>query len=167
MGECSAGPPAVVAALDGGPAAALFTVCRAFTRVDSVEVTVPDEAVGAGDVRAVLHWPALFAAVPYGRPEVVVLPPAEVDVVTSADLGRDLLRLDAGTDVVVDLSGLVRCSASGVLVLVGAQRRFAQGGGSLRLRAPSPAFVRVLEGCGLADHFVLERPLDVPGRCWP
>ncbi len=65
-------------------------------------------------------------------------------------------QLEAGSDVVVDLSGLGFVDSSGLGVLVGALKRFGAGGHALSLRAPTASFHRVLETTGLSKAFVVE-----------
>jgi anti-sigma B factor antagonist len=55
--------------------------------------------------------------------------------------------------IVVDLSGVTFCDASGLAVLIGAGRRAWLLGGALRLAAPAPAVTAVLRLTGLDVYF--------------
>lgn len=55
--------------------------------------------------------------------------------------------------IVVDLSGVTFCDASGLAVLVGTDRRARLHDGVLRLAAPSPPVATILRLTGLDLHF--------------
>ena len=55
--------------------------------------------------------------------------------------------------MVVDLSGVTFCDASGLAVLIGIRRRAGLLGGVLRLAAPAPPVVAVLRLTGLDLQF--------------
>jgi anti-anti-sigma factor len=83
---------------------------------------------------------------------VVVTAPAEVDVVSVADLGRRLKAACGSTDVItVDMTATRFCDASGVGALLRAGKLAKASGGELRLAASSPAVLRVLKLTGLAQ----------------
>ena len=63
-----------------------------------------------------------------------------------------LLQPDASR-IVVDLSGVTSCDASGLAVLVGTSRRARLLGGVLRLAAPAPPVEAVLRLTGLDSRF--------------
>jgi anti-anti-sigma factor len=63
-----------------------------------------------------------------------------------------LLRPDASR-LIVDLSGVTFCDASGLAVLVGVARRAGLLGGVLRLAAPAPLMFTVLRLTGLDSRF--------------
>jgi len=63
-----------------------------------------------------------------------------------------LLRPGASR-LVVDLSGVTFCDASGLAVLVGVARRVGLLGGVLRLAAPTPLVSTVLRLTGLDSRF--------------
>ena len=65
-----------------------------------------------------------------------------------------VLRPGAG-NLVVDLSGVTFCDASGLAVLIGTGRRAGRLGGVLRLAAPTPSVLEVIHSLGL------HRKLDV------
>jgi len=75
---------------------------------------------------------------------------ASVPVLREQLLG--LLRPDASR-IVIDLSGVTFCDASGLAVLVGLSRRAALLGGVLRLAAPAPLMATVLRLTGLYSRF--------------
>jgi anti-sigma B factor antagonist len=55
--------------------------------------------------------------------------------------------------LVIDLSGVSFCDASGLAVLVGTARRAGLLGGALRLAAPAPSVAAALRAGGLDRHF--------------
>jgi anti-anti-sigma factor len=65
---------------------------------------------------------------------------------------REVLGPDASR-MVVDLSGVTFCDASGLAVLIGIRRRAGLLGGVLRLAAPAPPVVAVLRLTGLDLQF--------------
>ncbi|MFI5063347.1 MAG: STAS domain-containing protein [Streptosporangiales bacterium] len=65
---------------------------------------------------------------------------------------QGLLR-PGSSRVVVDLSRVSSCDASGLAVLIGAGRRARLLGGFVRLAAVSPEAARVLQRTGLHRHF--------------
>jgi anti-anti-sigma factor len=81
----------------------------------------------------------------------------ELDITNSPALRDQLLGLlrRSSSRLVLDLSKVTYCDASGLAVLVGTGRRARLLGGSLRLAATSPQVEEVLQTTGL------HRPLDV------
>ncbi|MEV0200967.1 STAS domain-containing protein [Nonomuraea sp. NPDC050691] len=75
----------------------------------------------------------------------------EIDIFTSHALRQRLMRaLPTGADLlVVDLSAVSFCDASGLGVLVGIQRRARPRGVTLTLKAPRPLMARLLRITGL------------------
>ncbi|HEX9357316.1 MAG TPA: STAS domain-containing protein [Streptosporangiaceae bacterium] len=65
-----------------------------------------------------------------------------------------LLRPDAGR-LVLDLSRVTFCDASGLAVLIGTSHRARRLGGFLRLAAVSPQVDRVLDLTGLRRHLTV------------
>ncbi len=63
-----------------------------------------------------------------------------------------------GRRLVVDLSEVEHLSAAALAVLVAAHRRLRDGGGSLVVRRPSPAVVRVLRVSGLHRVILVDPP---------
>ena len=84
----------------------------------------------------------------------------ELDVNTSAELREHIIGvLDAGTQhLVVDLAALEFIDSTGLGVLVGAQKRLAQRGGTMTLRSPRPAAMKVFATTGLDQVFDVEVP---------
>lgn len=79
----------------------------------------------------------------------------ELDIACAAALREQLLgllRLHAAR-LVIDLSGVSYCDASGLAVLVGTGRRAELLGGELRLAAPRPAVDSALRVMGLHRRF--------------
>ncbi len=79
----------------------------------------------------------------------------ELDIACAAPLREQLLsllRLRAAR-LVIDLSGVSYCDASGMAVLVGTGRRAELLGGMLRLAAPRPAVASALRVIGLHRRF--------------
>jgi anti-anti-sigma factor len=72
-----------------------------------------------------------------------------------------LLRAGASR-LVVDLSKVSMCDASGLAVLVGVSRRARRLGGFLRLAAVSPQAGRVLHSTGLDRHLPVSPPSTQP-----
>jgi anti-anti-sigma factor len=64
---------------------------------------------------------------------------------------------DASRPVAIDLRDVSFIDSSGIEALVAARRDAERAGGSVVLRAPSAAVVRVLEVTGLDDVFRIER----------
>jgi anti-anti-sigma factor len=89
----------------------------------------------------------------------------------------DVLHRGAGL-LVLDLSHVLSCDASGLAVLIGTQRRARLLGSVVRLAAPSPPVTKLLHSTGLDRSFTIcpdlsgalatewykpDRPLPVPG----
>jgi anti-anti-sigma regulatory factor len=163
LGEQSPGPEPVRAALDGSPLAALFTVARAFSEVSQVSVGW-GAASGAAGGPVLGEWSQrcvdLLAADLFDLPLVVVESPAHLDSVSIPALERELADLQVNADVVVDLAAVVSCRLPAVVVLDAARQRFTGGGGSFRLRGPTPVVWRLLRSCGMADRFAVESLTD-------
>ncbi|GII53493.1 anti-sigma factor antagonist [Planotetraspora thailandica] len=86
----------------------------------------------------------------------------EIDIATSPAL-RMRLRdaLQRSEDVLIlDLSHVSFCDASGLRVLVGIQRRTRQRGITLRLAGPSPLMTRLLQITGLDQSFTIHPTLS-------
>jgi anti-anti-sigma factor len=94
-------------------------------------------------------------AAPTGRRDpVIVTLRGELDIALAPVLREQLLSLlRRGTSqLVIDLSAIQYVDVSGLAVLVGSQRRAVLRGGSLRLAAPRPEVVSVLEATGISRH---------------
>jgi anti-anti-sigma factor len=79
----------------------------------------------------------------------------EIDIARTPVLREELLGLlrPGASRLVVDLSGVTFCDASGLAVLVGVARRAALLDGILRLAAPAPLMSTVLRLTGLDSRF--------------
>jgi anti-sigma B factor antagonist len=85
----------------------------------------------------------------------IVMIGGEIDIASASVLRArllDLLPADA-SPVIIDLSRVTFCDASGLAVLVAASRRAAQLGGVLRLAAPAPLTATILRLTGLDAWF--------------
>ncbi|MFI0366966.1 STAS domain-containing protein [Actinomadura sp. 1N219] len=90
----------------------------------------------------------------------VVAISGELDVSTTPALRERLyvaLR-DPGMHVIIDLSGMTFCDASGLAMLVGARRRLEGGGTPLILARPRPHTARLLRVTGLSRVFTVRSP---------
>jgi anti-anti-sigma factor len=85
----------------------------------------------------------------------VVTISGEIDIASAPLLREQLLGLlrPGASRLVVDLSGVTFCDASGLAVLVGASRRAGLLGGVLRLAAPAPLMSTILRLAGLDSRF--------------
>jgi anti-anti-sigma factor len=85
----------------------------------------------------------------------VVTLSGEIDIARAPALREQLLGLlrPGASRLVVDLSGVTFCDASGLAVLVGVARRAGLLGGVLRLAAPAPLMSTVLRLAGLDSRF--------------
>jgi anti-sigma B factor antagonist len=79
----------------------------------------------------------------------------DLDIACAPALREQLLGVlgPHASRIVVDLSGVTFCDASGLAVLIGARRRAWLLGGVLRLAAPAPAVAAVLGLTGLDVQF--------------
>jgi anti-sigma B factor antagonist len=75
----------------------------------------------------------------------------EIDIFTSKALREQLMSLLASSRgvLILDLSDLLFCDASGLAILVGVQRRARSMGITLALAAPSPYMSDLLRSTGL------------------
>ena len=89
---------------------------------------------------------------------VVVHPPAELDMATAPAFAERLLAIEDNTDIVIDLRDLRFCGSAGVTALLDAQRHADAHDCTLTLSSPPPSFDRLLDICGLTDHFQVRRP---------
>jgi len=85
----------------------------------------------------------------------VVTISGEVDIASAPELREQLLGLlrPGASRLVVDLSGVTFCDASGLAVLVGVARRARLLDGAMRLAAPVPLLATVLRLTGLDSRF--------------
>lgn len=79
----------------------------------------------------------------------------DLDIACVPALREQLLGLlgPHANRIIVELSGVTFCDASGLAVLIGARRRAWLLGGVLRLAAPAPPVAAVLRLTGLDAHF--------------
>ena len=79
----------------------------------------------------------------------------EIDIASVPVLRERLIGLPRpqASRIIIDLSGVTFCDASGLAVLVGASRRAGLLGGVLRLAAPAPMMATVLRLTGLHSRF--------------
>jgi anti-anti-sigma factor len=166
LGERSTGPRPTAATLDGDPVAALFTVSRAFSVVESIEIDlrdpethdVPDDELpGLAGCVGLL---ALLAAGRAASTSVVVPAPVELDAASSPAFSRELAAVPDSADVVIDMADLLFCGVSGLRVILDDQQWREAAGGTLRIRNPARSFLRLVDACGLVDRFVCEHPTD-------
>ncbi len=105
------------------------------------------------EIDQVLPSAALSARVHDGYTIVAIS--GDMDIASVPMLREQLLRLPrprAGR-MVIDLSGVTFCDASGLAMLVGASRRADLLGGVLRLAAPTPLVATLLRLTGLDSRF--------------
>ena len=110
-------------------------------------------AVAPHEIDHVLPGPALSVRGQDGYTIVAIS--GEIDIASAPVLRVQLvglLRPDASR-IVIDLSGVTFCDASGLAVLVAASRRAGLLGGVLRLAAPAPLTATVLRLTGLESRF--------------
>lgn len=85
----------------------------------------------------------------------------ELDIATTASLRNRILTIlkDTATPVIIDLSGVSFCDASGLALLVGAQRRARLHGLTITLAAPRPNVAKLLRITGLHRAFTIHPAL--------
>lgn len=91
------------------------------------------------------------------RPATIVRLSGRIDIFTTLALRRRLIRAltHSAGPLTLDLSQVTSCSAGGLAVLVGLQRRARSQHVTLTLRGLSPFMVRLLTVSGLEHHFVI------------
>jgi anti-anti-sigma factor len=72
----------------------------------------------------------------------------------------DVALRDAGPHVVIDLSGVTFCDASGLALLTGARRGADPEGAAIVLAGPRPHMVRLLRVSGLSRMFAVHPSVD-------
>ncbi len=99
--------------------------------------------------------PGLALSVRSQDGHTVVTISGELDIASAPVLRERLLGLlrPGASRIVIDLSGVTFCDASGLAVLVGASRRADLLDGVLRLAAPTPLVATVLRLTGLHSRF--------------
>lgn len=117
------------------------------------------EDLGAGGL--------LRVAIEVEGPDTVLILTGDLDLSSRQTFWTGIERgLDAGGAVVVDVSGLRFLDASGLRVILEAQRRLGE---RFALRHPSPAVKRLLEVTATGDHIRLspaESKVDYVRRLW-
>ncbi|MBG0819702.1 STAS domain-containing protein [Planomonospora sp. ID91781] len=95
-------------------------------------------------------------------PHTVVALHGEIDVATAPALRRRLLNaLQHSTDLLVlDLSAVSFCDASGLTVLIDVRQRATASGITVRLAAPRPPVARLLHVTGLDHAFAVHPTLS-------
>jgi len=85
----------------------------------------------------------------------------ELDIATTAALRVEIIKILTATvnPVIIDLSGVSFCDASGLALLVGAQRRAERAGRSVVLAAPRPNVLKLLHVTGLDRAFTVHPTL--------
>lgn len=85
----------------------------------------------------------------------------ELDIATTAALRQRILTILASTagPVIIDLSAVSFCDASGLALLVGTQRRAGLHGVPLTLAAPRPNVAKLLRVTGLDRVFAVHPTL--------
>src|SRR6185437_374456 len=112
--------------------------------------------------------PSLDVSARAGNGIVIAELAGELDIATAPALREQLLSLlrPGSSRLIIDLSRVTFCDASGLAVLVGIGRRARLLGGFLRLAAVSPQADRVLDITGLHRHLPLSplptQPQPVP-----
>jgi anti-sigma B factor antagonist len=83
----------------------------------------------------------------------------DLDIATTPDLRERLhaALVDPGPLVVIDLSGVTFCDASGLALLVGARGRTEPRGVAVVLAAPRPQLEKLLRISGLNRAFTVRR----------
>ncbi|MGH3328941.1 MAG: STAS domain-containing protein [Streptomycetales bacterium] len=86
----------------------------------------------------------------------------EIDIITTAALRERLLDVLRHTTnlLILDLSRVSFCDASGLAVLIGTQRRARLLGLTLRLAAPRPHIAKLLHVTGLARSLTIHPTLS-------
>lgn len=94
----------------------------------------------------------------------------EIDIASAPGLRERLMGLlrPHASQIIIDLSEVSFCDASGLAVLVGASRRAALLGGFLRLAAPAPLLTEFLRLTGLDLWFeifaTVPEAIDAPAH---
>lgn len=92
----------------------------------------------------------MFATVTHPRPDVVLVTLAgELDLAAMDELRAALAPAGARADVLVDAAAVDFIDCGALRALVEAAGAATAAGGRLRLRAPSPAVLRLVAWCGV------------------
>jgi anti-anti-sigma factor len=90
----------------------------------------------------------------------------DLDIATTAALRDEIVKILAATTtpVIIDLSGVSFCDASGLALLVGAQRRAQLDGRTVVLAGPRPNVLKLLHITGLDRTFSVHPTLAAAQR---
>jgi anti-sigma B factor antagonist len=90
----------------------------------------------------------------------------ELDIATTAALRVQIIQVLSATTtpVIIDLSGVSFCDASGLALLVGAQRRAQRDGRTVVLAGPRPSVLKLLHITGLDRAFTIHPTLAAAQR---
>jgi anti-anti-sigma factor len=90
----------------------------------------------------------------------------ELDIATTAALRLEIVKILSATTtpVIIDLSGVSFCDASGLALLVGAQRRAKADGRTVVLAGPRPNVLKLLHITGLDRAFTIHSTLAAAQR---
>ncbi|WP_242909577.1 STAS domain-containing protein [Actinomadura terrae] len=100
---------------------------------------------------------------------IVVAIHGELDVASTPSL-REGLRIalrDPGALIVIDLSDVTFCDASGLALLVGTRRRAERDGAAVVLAAPRPQLAKLLRVSGLDRYFSVHGTVAAAGFAGP
>jgi anti-sigma B factor antagonist len=94
--------------------------------------------------------------------QTIIAVHGELDIATTAALRNRVLAIlsDTATPVIIDLSGVSFCDASGLALLIGAQRRAMLHGLSITLASPRPHMTKLLRITGLDRAFTIHPTLS-------
>ncbi|MEW1612643.1 MULTISPECIES: STAS domain-containing protein [unclassified Streptomyces] len=104
------------------------------------------------------NQPLTVTAQPHPAGPHVLTVSGELDHHTSAQLRETLdeITLEAGSRLVINLSGLTYCDSTGITLLVTTYQRAQAAGAKLSLAEPSSYLVRVFSIVGLDQVFDLQ-----------
>ncbi|GHB38808.1 anti-sigma factor antagonist [Streptomyces xanthochromogenes] len=98
----------------------------------------------------------------HSRGATVLAVAGELDHHTAPELSRLIQDTSFGPEVpvLIDLSELTYCDSTGITVLIGADRRARQEGGSLSLVAVNPDLMHVFRIIGLDQLFTFQPTVE-------
>ena len=99
----------------------------------------------------------------------IVIAAGEIDLYTAPRLHNELSAVIANATpnsrIVVDMSGVDFCDSTGMNVLLSCLRQVRERGGELKLAAPRPAVMKILQVTGLDSVFTIDaQPAVLPGK---
>ncbi len=98
-----------------------------------------------------------------GGRATVVRVDGDLDMATCPELVEALGRADAGTRIVIDLSGCTFLDSSAVRVLVSTARAAESDGGDVVLVTKDPGILRVLQIASVATMFQIHETVESAG----